>query len=72
MTSRCFSRPSLTSVDHITPDDTMAFSDGGLVALLVECAQHRLRERVADDHDRGHALALDGLPQLVRHRTSGS
>ena len=66
MTSRCFSSPSFTSVDHITPDETIGLQRWRLVALLVEGAQHRLRERVADDDDGGHALALDRLPELVR------
>ena len=33
---------------------------------LLERAQHRLGERVADDRHLRDALALHGLPQLVR------
>ena len=64
--SACF-----TSADHITPELMMSCSDersyGVPVGLgLFERAQHRLRERVADDRHLRDALALHGLPQLVR------
>ena len=64
--SACF-----VSVDHITPELMMSCSDemsyGAPVGFgLFERAHHRLRERVADDRHLRDALALHGLPQLVR------
>ena len=64
--SACF-----ISVDHITPELMMSCSDemsyGRALRLgLFERAHHRLRERVADDRHLRDALALHGLPQLVR------
>ena len=65
------SAPCFTSADHITPELMMSCSDERSYGVpfglgLLERAQHRLGERVADDRHLRDALALHGLPQLVR------
>ena len=61
-------RPCFTSAENIAPDEIIRRRrrEVPAVGLVVEGAQQRLGEGVADDDEVLHALALDGVPQLDR------